>query len=47
MLKLLCLVSCKEEIECIKKQNQSTIFFSDILPYRQKYVIPGEMMEDL
>lgn len=37
MIKLLCLVSCKEEIEYIKKRIQDTIFSSDILPYRQKY----------
>ena len=42
MIKLLCLVSCKEEIEYIKKRIQDTIFSSDILPYRQRYVIPGE-----
>ena len=42
MIKLLCLVSCKEEIEYIKKRIQGTIFSSDILPYRQRYVIPGE-----
>ena len=43
MIKLLCLVSCKEEIEYIKKRIQGTIFSSDILPYRQKYVIPREI----
>ena len=42
MIKLLCLVSYKEEIEYIKKRIQDTIFSSDILPYRQRYVIPGE-----
>lgn len=42
MIKLVCLVSCQEEIEHIKKHIQDTIFSSDILPYRQRYVIPGE-----
>lgn len=42
MIKLVCLVSHQEEIEHIKKRIQDTIFSSDILPYRQRYVIPGE-----
>ena len=42
MIKLVCLVLHQEEIECIKKHIQDTIFSSDILPYRQRYVIPGE-----
>lgn len=42
MIKLVCLVSRQEEIEYIKKRIQDTIFSSDNLPYRQKYVIPGE-----
>lgn len=42
MIKIVCLVSRQEEIEYIKKRIQDTIFSSDILPYRQRYVIPGE-----
>lgn len=42
MIKLVCLVSRQEEIEYIKKRIQDTIFSSDTLPYRQRYVIPGE-----
>lgn len=42
MIKLVCLVSRQEEIEYIKKRIQDTIFSSDILPYRQRYVITGE-----
>lgn len=42
MIKIVCLVSHHEEIEYIKKRIKDTIFSSDILPYRQKYVIPGE-----
>ena len=41
MIKIACLVSRQEEIEYIKKRIQDTIFSSDILPYRQRYVIPG------
>ena len=42
MIRIVCLVSRQEEIEYIKKRIQDTIFSSDILPYRQRYVIPGE-----
>ena len=42
MIRIVCLVSHQEEIEYIKKRIQDTIFSSDILPYRQRYVIPGE-----
>ena len=42
MIKIVCLVSHQEEIECIKKRIQDTIFSSDVLLYRQRYVIPGE-----
>ena len=42
MIRIVCLVSRQEEIECIKKRIQDTIFSSDVLPYRQRYVIPGE-----
>lgn len=42
MIKLVCLVSNQEEIECIKKRIQDTILSSDNLPCRQRYVIPGE-----
>ena len=43
MIRIVCLVSRQEEIEYIKKCIQDTIFSCDILPYRQKYVIPGEI----
>ena len=42
MIKILCIVPHQEEIEYIKKRIQDTIFSGDILPYRQRYVIPGE-----
>lgn len=42
MIKLVCLVSHQDEIEYIKKRIQDTIFSSDNLPHRQKYVMPGE-----
>ena len=41
MINLVCLVQNPNEIEGIKKRIQDTILSSDILPYRQRYVIPG------
>ena len=41
MIKIVCLVPNPSEIEGIKKRIQDTILSSDILPYRQRYVIPG------
>ena len=42
MINIVCLVPDQKEIEYIKKRIQDTILSSDILPYRQRYVILGE-----